>query len=334
MRNTYPALDGLLDLGQRDGVDIRPTLLRVLTDIYVQIPVHTPEDERHYTELALRLIGSTDVAVRAAVAERLARYPAAPRLVIQRLAHDLLVVAEPILRHTHCLTAEDLAAIAHECGSSHAAVIAARTASSDADATGKQSDQVNPSNTQAVQLCELFFAANATERRLILTNLEYASTPSSPPAPASKEAIRRLEAAALAHNGEAFIRELEAALSISIAQARRVANDELGEPLVVAAKALGAAPEVLQRILLFVNPVIGHSVQRVYDLADLYDEISGDAARHLLMIWRESDPPLPRRNRTLTTRRGDREESRRTVTAERDTLRFDVLGRPAKSERG
>ena len=29
-------LDGLVDLACRDGVDIRPTLLRVLTDLYVQ----------------------------------------------------------------------------------------------------------------------------------------------------------------------------------------------------------------------------------------------------------------------------------------------------------
>src|SRR4051812_6735700 len=300
MRNSYPGLEGLLDLAQQDGVDIRPTLLRVLTDIYVQSPKHSPEDERHFTELALRLIGSTDVAVRAAVSERLATYPAAPRAVMKRLARDLMVVAEPVLRHSRVLTPDDLTAIAKECGPAHAAVIATRTASTDESPSEGAGETPNPAKSQAAQLCELFFAANAGERRLILTNLEYAAGPSAPNVLASKEAIRRLEAAALAHNNEALIRELESALSISPAQAHRVAHDELGEPLVVAAKALGAAPDMLQRLLLLVTPVIGQSVRRVYDLASLYDEISIDAARPLVTIWRESDPPLPRRNRTPT----------------------------------
>ena len=48
-------LDGLADLGLRSGADMRPTLLRILTNLYVQKFRHTPEEERHYTELALRL---------------------------------------------------------------------------------------------------------------------------------------------------------------------------------------------------------------------------------------------------------------------------------------
>ena len=75
---TFASLEVLLDHGQRDGFDIRPTLLRVLTDFYLQKAAHPLDDERYYTELALRLISSTDVPARAAVAERLAPYPAAP----------------------------------------------------------------------------------------------------------------------------------------------------------------------------------------------------------------------------------------------------------------
>ena len=32
----FPGFDGLMTLSRREGVDIRPTLLRVLTDLYVQ----------------------------------------------------------------------------------------------------------------------------------------------------------------------------------------------------------------------------------------------------------------------------------------------------------
>src|SRR4029078_1933318 len=86
--------EGLLDLDRR-GVDIRATLLRVLTDQYLQSPTHTAEDERHYTELALRLIDETDVATRATVAARLAPHAFAPHPILLRLAPDLLEVGGP-----------------------------------------------------------------------------------------------------------------------------------------------------------------------------------------------------------------------------------------------
>ena len=36
MSAIFPKLEGLDSLARRDGVDIQPTLLRVLTDLYVQ----------------------------------------------------------------------------------------------------------------------------------------------------------------------------------------------------------------------------------------------------------------------------------------------------------
>src|SRR5271170_5134772 len=64
-------LDGLTNIGFGGGADMRPTLIRVLTDLYVQKLGHTADEERHYTELALRLLDAVDVASRVAVAERL-----------------------------------------------------------------------------------------------------------------------------------------------------------------------------------------------------------------------------------------------------------------------
>ena len=55
-------LDGLVDLACRDGVDVRPTLLRVLTDLYVQKPTHSADEETQYVELALGLIDTVDDA--------------------------------------------------------------------------------------------------------------------------------------------------------------------------------------------------------------------------------------------------------------------------------
>ncbi len=78
---------------------MRPTLIRVLTDLYVQKLTHTPDEERHYTELALRLLDAVDVATRVAVAERLARHLSPPLRVIQRLAADRPDVAAPVRSH-------------------------------------------------------------------------------------------------------------------------------------------------------------------------------------------------------------------------------------------
>jgi hypothetical protein len=246
-----PNLHGLVELGNRTGVDIRPTLLRVVTDLYVQKPKHTEAEERQFTALALRLIESVDAPTRAIVAEKLAAYPMAPAAVRQRLMRN----------HVLPETQEAAKPITNE------------------SITGAQAS--------ADELSELFFFASAEERRLILLNLQYAPVAPATPIAAelARESIYRLEAAALGRNREAFAQELEHILSISRAQARRLIADESGEPIVVVAAALGMQNTVLQRILLCLNPAIGQSVQRVYELAQLQLEIEPEAALRLVAIW-------------------------------------------------
>ena len=48
-----------------------------------------------------------------------------------------------------------------------------------------------------------------------------------------------------------------------------------------------AMPSVtLQRILIFIDPAIGESVQRVFDLASLYERVSADAAHKIIASLR------------------------------------------------
>jgi hypothetical protein len=287
--STFPGLEELVDLGSGNQVDMRPTLLRVLTDLYLQRPAHTAEDERYYTELALRLIEATDLAARAALAERLASYPSAPHAVIERLARDKIEVAAPILEHSRCLTASDLESIAAAHGGAHADLIARRRCAV-APRLQAPRPQGRIAAAEASELSELFYAAGAVERRLILISLDYAPiAPLQPAAFMHRTDTWRLEAAALQHNTEAVVRELERTLGLSRTQARRVISDESGEPIVVAAKAMDLPADVVQRVLLFMNPRIGQSVDRVYELAELYGEISVHAARRLVAVWREAD---------------------------------------------
>src|ERR1700693_5641680 len=88
----FPGFDGLMTLSRREGVDIRPTLLRVLTDLYVQATAHSADEERQFVELTSRLIEEVDDATRAAVRARLAIYPDTPEALLRRLG---LVPASP-----------------------------------------------------------------------------------------------------------------------------------------------------------------------------------------------------------------------------------------------
>lgn len=267
--------DSLADLGTRSGVDMRPTLLRVLTDLYVQKLTHTPDEERHYTELALRLLDSVDAATRAVVATRLARHLMPPLKVIQRLARDLPAIAEPIRSHP-ALTAR-LPAEAPP----------ARDIREDYELLTTADLSAPIATDVAVELNELFFAASAEERRLILLNLDVVAPFTTGPITLSRELaiLQRLERAALERHRDEFVQQLATALQIPRAQAQRIAADQLGEPVVTAAKALQMPRDVLYRILLFVNTAVGHSVERVHSLATLYDEMSTPAAEHMVSIW-------------------------------------------------
>ena len=82
-------------------------------------------------------------------------------------------------------------------------------------------------------------------------------------------------------------------MGVSHALAERIACDNSGEPLVVAAKSLGIKADVLQRILLFLNPVIGQSAQKLYELSRLYDDLNPAAAERMVSIWRTAAPRHP-----------------------------------------
>lgn len=269
-----PPLDGLLDLACRDGVDIRPTLLRVLTDLYVQKPSHTSYEETQYVELALGLIQSADESTRAAVIASLRNYAAAPKAVLdalgeKRVAPEQRPIAEAM---------QDIAqAMAQEMARQTVAPV----------------EPVQPVNeTASDDLVELFFAAPSGERRLILANLDVVSGTRLRPLAAAHETVARLETAALQRDPDAFSRTLMRDLGLERRLAERIVQDESGEALVIVAKAIGMKAAVLQRILLFLNPAIGQSVERVYDLANLFDELPVQAAAHMLSTWCK---PAPRK---------------------------------------
>jgi hypothetical protein len=272
------SLDGLTDLSKRNGIDMRPTLLRVLTDLYVHRLTHTPEEERHYTELALRMLEVVDVPTRVAVAKRFARYLSPPLRVLQWLAHDLPMVAAELRAHP-------LLQPPGNAGTRAAVAPAPADAAGDAAQSAAAFRPMDAAT--AAELNELFFMSNAEERRLILLNLDVVDPVIDGGRRLAADAAIGvdLETALLRGKRDLFVLRLARALRIPYAQARRIARDELGEPVVVACKALVLTREVLYRILMFINPAVGHSVARVHALAALYEEMTASAADAMLAIW-------------------------------------------------
>jgi hypothetical protein len=312
-------LEGLTDLGARTGADMRPTLLRVLTDLYVHRLSHTPDEERHYTELALRLLEAVDVPTRAAVAKRFAHYLSPPLRVMQWLSGDLPEVAAQLRSHPLLQPA----ALGNEPAPPSAAMPIAEDDSADERAQ-RATASLGIDFATAGELNELFFASNVTERRLILLNLHVVA-----PVPAGGIRVsrdpsvgQRLEAAALVGNRAAFAQDLSRALQIPREQARRIARDDLGEPVVVAAKVVGMPRDVLYRVLMFVNPVVGHSVERVHSLADLYDELAQPAAEGMVAIWQALQPSerATAKHRPLTWDDEIRGRARPAVAVQRSPL--------------
>jgi hypothetical protein len=264
--------DGLMTLSRREGVDIRPTLLRVLTDLYVQTSSHTGDEERQFVELTSRLIDQVDDATRAAVRARLSVYPATPPAIREKLA-----LRPPAPDHLRPLGRVIKLAQPPLVQPKPPSEVQSRVAST-----------LSMQPNDASEISAMFFAAGPGEREAILGNL--ADTPLKPsariPLRRAACAIETLEMAAFAADTENFTLELGNALMLPLRIAEQVVSDASGEPLACAGRALGMSIQVFERVLLFLDPELGSSVTRVYRLSRLYGVLSERTALIMVAAWR------------------------------------------------
>lgn len=278
----FHGFDGLMTLSRREGVDIRPTLLRVLTDLYVQTSNHSRDEERQFVELVSRLIDGVDDATRAAVRARLAVYPGTPREIAWKLQLRHKADDHPPARQLHRPQIED------RFGLDPASDLEIVSEPEVPAAPALPAPIMSMQPDDAAKLIEMFLAADSSYRAQILHGL--ADTPLKPSTPVdprrAARALATLEQAAMAGDSARFTAELADALILTSRVANQITSEPGGEPLACALKALGMPAESYQRVLLFLNPSLGASVMDVYRLARLYDIIEPRTALIMLAAWR------------------------------------------------
>jgi hypothetical protein len=254
-----------MHLAKREGVDVRPTLLRVLTDLYVQAPGHSAEEQQHYVELASRLIGQVDDATRNAVCSRLAIYPDAPHEIRALLGLAAPTALPQTVMHPPTEPPQD-----------------------EATAMDRHETKLSMQPSDAASIDDMFMRAASAERIQILRNLE-----GSPLRPAARieprragRAIAILERAAFARDRATFAAELSDALLLPASVGERIVADASGEALACAARALAMPAEIFERVVMFLKPEWGSSVISVLRLARLYASLGEHVALIMLAIWR------------------------------------------------
>lgn len=295
-----------MTLSRREGVDIRPTLLRVLTDLYVQASAHSADEQRQFVELASRLIEAVDDATRAAVRARLAVYPAAPPEILAKLG------VRPSLPDQLMPSAPPIPAVPPP----------PRPIQTPTEAQLRMASNLSMRPNDAAEITDMFFAATGNERVQILHNLMQTPLKAAARIPAARaaRASQILEMAAFAEDIENFTLELGDALILPSRIAARVVDDPGGEPLACALRAIDMSSAAFQRVVMFLNPELGVSVNHVYRLARMYDRLSERSALVMLAAWRGSPMAVARAKYRPSLHDDERHRARPTASQTRPTV--------------
>ncbi len=358
-----PNLQGLLHLAQKDNAEARPSLIRIITDLYVMNPAPDAEEIGRYAELALPMLARADESVRVAVAASLARHGATPGRVAAKLARDVIAVAQPVLMHSAALDDRTLADIVRSTTPAHALAICGREsvgpetalallahdddgvrniarrfaqteparrpleAANDADDTAETGPaaaepvETAPASGLFVSAFDLMddadplyrgrttlpadelarharalLASRPEERAPLIARtigIRAAQAGRTASAPVPSELMQAaFDAAATARSPSEVAALFTRIGALPRDVARNVVADGGGELLAIACRAARLPRMLTQRILMFVNPLVGHSVERHYAALDLFTDIDPLIADAIVATWRgESRAP-------------------------------------------
>jgi uncharacterized protein (DUF2336 family) len=127
--------------------------------------------------------------------------------------------------------------------------------------------------------------------------------------PTNSAALDDIELAAVARHPARFVVALAEALGCEPDLAQRIVDDPSGEPLAVALTALGAANDVVVRILTSNDLLAGESYERIRTLARLNNALDRSAATMVVAAMRDG-AVTPRRRQPVAEGRAPAEPSR------------------------
>ena len=320
---TTDALQHLAARGLSDACGARPLLLRVLTDLFVMRPTHSPEGVQQFREIAHRVIEDASLAEIDHAASALCNHPRAPAEVLDRLAARESAGARLLLADCRRLSLSAVKTAATD-GALEAALAVARRVDLDPATlallaarpeievaralAGNESAPLNPDILPGLvararndaelamqltaraphrhEVLPLFLTATSRQRAVMLARARQSLGEEDNLSLALEHgpllALRRIEALALDGDREDFAAALAEACGCDEDMAGAIIADTRGEPLAIALRALGLAPEILTRIFLFVDPQISHSYRKVAALTRLSGSLSQQVARRIL----------------------------------------------------
>ncbi len=306
---------------QNPDAEIRPLLLRIVVDLFLQKPHHAPADLRTFEAIVGPLLTDADPATRRRLIERLFDHPATPAALLERLMDDEALIATDLYRHASFDEAGLLAAAATG-PAMVAASIAQRTdlppsvvralvrrpelrvatavaenaaiafepaelqamvarARGDRDLAERLAARIG----DPLAVAPLFPLLSPRQRRRMIEavrRLDLGCRQWGRPDGATTATLARLDQLALAGEWDSFEDALCLAVGGRTSALRPLLHEGGGDVLALALAAVGATEELAARIFILGEPAIGRSVAAVRRLATLVATLAPTAARRLL----------------------------------------------------
>jgi len=314
-----PDLSGLIELSRVEHIDLKPVILRVQADLFLQAAARDRAAVEAFEALACGLIPTVDEDTALIVAQKLAPCPETPQAVLARLAERGGPVRDAVVALTPNLS-ETLLAAAHRDGTPLEGALARRTdlgRSAQAALTAEGDVSIDltlarnaglalasdtaeslvarargnaelarallaRTDLPAATLAPLFLLADAERRAGIVQAVE-AVAALRPTAPAPRDLGRVLTQFSAARDVTGFVGALAEALGLPTGFLR--AAPDAGtryDLLTLALRAAGLDEEEAVYVFLTLNETVARSAGRVFDLVKLFRTTSRPAARDLV----------------------------------------------------
>jgi hypothetical protein len=368
--DAFPEIAPLLHASKAGGIDTRPVLARVLTDLFVARSFHTHDELAQFEALIEPLIGSINLQAAVAVARKLAIHSETPRGVIEALLKRNDEAAYQTLRDSTTLDRRTLDILAERGSRFVGVAIASRGTLADATARilaardetvidlamARRVDHAlraevsaalvargrnNPDLARLIlawpslrfsQACSLFLHAEPLERAAMAGEATRRAVLTRARPSAFMRADIDGDIGGLVGSDKGRLADaLVGWLGLPSEEAAAIVADSTGEALVLGLRACGARPEAITTLLLRRGVHLSRSVERIFALERLARETSAAGAAMVLCAFAQAKP---RPTRHVAAQASAREGDRVERTPAQPRVEMPLAGSFRRRERG